>query len=677
MKWINAVRQYSQRHPDGIAILALVLLGMVTYLPGLGSLGYYGDDWHVTWGGTLFGPAKIMDLHLTDRPLMGVIYAATFALLGNTVIHWHIYVLVLRILGAIAAYGIFSEIFSNRKSLNAGMAILFLCYPGFLQMPTASAYSNHLFGLGAGLFSIWLTLKAYSRQSRGSRLFLLFLSIPLALICFGIMEWMMGLEAILIGFIGLRLAQDVPFQWSWTWAKKGIFWVLPSLSMFLLFYIWRFFFFSSARSVTDVRSLGSNYLQQPLEMLMRLIVEPVKGLWNSLVLAWGVPFYNLSSNASLPLFLGALSLALLGVLIMILLIQPPLKAESPLSESQQKMDKQLIVAGLIFILVSILPVILGNREIRLAFTFDRYTLLASLGVVMVIGGGFSALFTQQMRWILFSVLLIIAIMTQVFNTQSFAAAWQAQRAVWWQLAWRAPDLEKGTVILPYLPVSYRLAESYEVWGPANLIYHPETPLDVSGEIVNQQTLHWIRSGDSYGKTIRRVDVKMDFTKNLLISLPSPTGCLHVYGKEYPVISEFDDPVIAYLTPFSSWSQILPQGKQAQVPVSIFGQEPAHDWCYTYQKASLAYQQQDWVEIARLGDEASTQGLQPVDEMEWLPFYEAYARLERYNEANELGAILRLNKSISEQFCAMYKPRFESLEGAEEFMVINICPTFAE
>ncbi len=677
MKWIRTIREYSQRHPDVVSVFTLVLLGLLTYLPGLGNLGYYGDDWHVTWGGTLFGPAKILDLHLTDRPLMGVIYAATFALLGNPVINWHLYVLVLRILGAIVAYGLFNELFPGRRPLNAMMAVLFLCYPGFLQMPTASAYSNHLLGLGSGLLGIWMTLKAYSSQHRGTRLFLIFLSMPLTLICFGIMEWMMGLEVILIGFIGLRLSQDVPFQWNWAWAKKLVLWTLPSGSMFLLFYIWRIFFFSSARSVTDVRSLGASYLQQPLEMVMRLLVEPIKGFWNSLVLAWGVPFYNLSTNVSLTLFLTALGLALVGVLIMIILIQPPLKAKSPLSETKQKINKQLIIAGLIFILVSILPVILGNREIRLAFTFDRYTLLASLGVVMVIGGGFSALFTQKTRWVLFSVLLVIAIMTQVLNTQSYAAYWKAQRAVWWQLTWRAPDLESGTVILPYLPLQYRLAESYEIWGPANLVYHPETPVDISGEIINQQTVHWIRSGDSYGKTIRRVDVSMDFTKNLLISLPSTTSCLHVYGKEYAVVSEFDDPVIAYLTPFSSWSQILPDGKQAQVPVSIFGQEPAHDWCYTYQKASLAYQRQNWAEIARLGDEASAQGLQPVDEMEWLPFYEAYARLERYDEANTLGAILRLNKSISEQFCTMYKPEFASLQGGEEFMVINICPTFAE
>jgi hypothetical protein len=677
MKWIHQIRQFSQRHPDTVAILALVLLGLLTYLPGLGRLGYYGDDWHVTWGGTLYGPAKILDLHLTDRPLMGLIYAATFALLGNAPIAWHLYILGLRILGAVVVYGIFNEVFRERKYLNAIMSILFLVYPGFLQLPTASAYSNHMLGLLSGFTGLWLTLRAYSQEKRWSRSILLLLSMPALLICFGIMEWMMGMEVILMGIVGMRLSQDFPFKRSWSWLKKLLIWVLPSLFPFLLFYIWRIFFFSSARSVTDVRSLGVSYLQHPMEMLMRLLVEPIRGIWNSLVLAWGVPFYNLSSDVSLTLFLTAFGLALLAVGIFYLLFQSLAESSTPGQNKSGKSDWQLCIAGGIFILAAILPVILGNREIRLSYTFDRYTLLASFGVVMVLGGISSLVLSSRVRSLFYMTLLAVAVMTQLLNTHAFAEFWQAQRQTWWQLAWRAPGLNAGTVLLPYLPHEYRLAESYEIWGPANLIYTSDSPLTLSGEVLNQQTLHWIRSGDSYGKTIRRVEVSMDFTKNLLLSLPSVDSCLHVYGKEYPVISEYDEPIIAYLTPYSSWAQIRPLDSHAQVPPKIFGEEPPHQWCYFYQMASLAYQQQNWSEITRLGDEAQAQGMGPMDEMEWLPFYEAYARLERYDEANQIGEIIRFNKSISEQFCRMYQPKIDTLQSDELFMVMNICPMFAE
>jgi hypothetical protein len=335
-----------------------------------------------------------------------------------------------------------------------------------------------------------------------------------------------------------------------------------------------------------------------------------------------------------------------------------------------------VLGGIVFILAAILPVILGNREVQLQDTFDRYTLLASFGVVLVLGGGFPLIFSRRVQWAMISVLVAVSIMTQVLNTQAFVTFWQAERSLWWQLSWRAPDIKPGTVLLPYLPEPNYLVESYEIWGPANLIYQHADPLDISGEVFNQQTLHWISSGDRYGKTIRRVNITTDFSHSLIMSLLSPNSCLHVYDKDYPLVSEFEVPVVSLLSPASSWSQIDVEGTPARPPQAIFGKEPAHGWCYAYQKAALAYQQKDWNEIARLGDEAAANGLQPLDEMEWLPFYEAYARLARYDEANQIGETLRQNKSISEQFCAVYQPRINELQNEEYFMVVNICPQFS-
>ena len=677
MQLWQKIRKQVNRHPNLFSILVIILIALLAYLPGINTLGYYRDDWHVAWGGTLLGPQKIIDLHLTDRPLMGVIYAATFSLLGNNVIVWHLYSVLLRILGALAVYGVFNTVWPSRKPLNYAMSVLFVIYPGFLQLPTASAYSNHVLGLLCGFLAIELTLLAYQARQRYAKLALLLLSMPFALICFGIMEWMMGIEAILIGLLIIRVLADEPFQYSWAWFSRILFYSIPSLVVFFAFYSWRFFFFSSARSVTDIKSLGNNYLQHPVEMILRLLVEPLRGFWNSLVLAWGIPIYDVASTVAAPVFLSALILALFGVVCFLLFRQTD--NSTSISEENamyRTSNLQMLIGGLVFIFAGILPVIIGNREVLLQNTFDRYTLLASLGVVLVIGSGFSLLFSDKIKTISLCVLLSISIMTQVLNTRYFTEFWNAERNVWWQLSWRAPDLKSGTVLLPYLPLQYRLAESYEIWGPANLIYRHENPLDISGEVINQQTLHWIRSGDSYGKTIRRVDVTMDFSNNLLLGYPGNGSCLHVYGKEYNVISEFDDVTLDYLTPYSSWDQILSEATVTpSVPSAIFGEEPVHGWCFYYQKASLAYQQGDWNEIVQLGDEAAENGFQPNDEMEWLPFYEGYARSGQYEEANRIGEILRINKSISEQFCKVYESKVNNLNEQETYMVVNICPQF--
>ena len=63
--------------------LLILVLALFTYLPHVTGLGYYRDDWHVAWGGMLWGPTKIFDLHLTDRPFMGLIYSLTYAILGD------------------------------------------------------------------------------------------------------------------------------------------------------------------------------------------------------------------------------------------------------------------------------------------------------------------------------------------------------------------------------------------------------------------------------------------------------------------------------------------------------------------------------------------------------------------------------------------------------------------
>lgn len=94
------------------------------------------------------------------------------------------------------------------------------------------------------------------------------------------------------------------------------------------------------------------------------------------------------------------------------------------------------------------------------------------------------------------------------------------------------------------------------------------------------------------------------------------------------------------------------GDALHVPPDIpFGSEPAHDWCYYYQKASLARQIGDWNEVVRLGEEASTLELSPVDEIEWMPFLEGYAM---QGKTDHVRAVIMSIKDIGvrEQACAL-------------------------
>ena len=86
---------------------------------------------------------------------------------------------------------------------------------------------------------------------------------------------------------------------------------------------------------------------------------------------------------------------------------------------------------------------------------------------------------------------------------------------------------------------------------------------------------------------------------------------------------------------------------------IFGNEPEHGWCYYYQLASLARQKGDWQEVVRLGNEAAQSGLQPTDVSEWMPFYEGYANLSMFDEANNIAAEFRMNPNFINSYCTQF------------------------
>jgi hypothetical protein len=86
--------------------------------------------------------------------------------------------------------------------------------------------------------------------------------------------------------------------------------------------------------------------------------------------------------------------------------------------------------------------------------------------------------------------------------------------------------------------------------------------------------------------------------------------------------------------------------------AIYQPEPAHGWCYYYQKASLARQRGDWDEISRLYDEATAKGLMANDKSEVFPFLEGLVNAGRYADAKALfEAEIKVREGLSFDICA--------------------------
>jgi hypothetical protein len=114
---------------------------------------------------------------------------------------------------------------------------------------------------------------------------------------------------------------------------------------------------------------------------------------------------------------------------------------------------------------------------------------------------------------------------------------------------------------------------------------------------------------------------------LVISQPAQGACVHIIDSRYAWYAYDDPDSILLAGRYSKIEQVMTQAVSPKLEESIFGKEPAQDWCSYFERAELALQKQDWAAIETLGEEAASQGLHPVEALEWMPFLQAYAMLE--------------------------------------------------
>lgn len=129
---------------------------------------------------------------------------------------------------------------------------------------------------------------------------------------------------------------------------------------------------------------------------------------------------------------------------------------------------------------------------------------------------------------------------------------------------------------------------------------------------------------------------VDYEYLLVMTQPTKNACVRVIDRDLPWFSFNDDDIALILGQNSDPRHIDTEGVSPKLRESIFGPEPAHGWCYFYEKADLALQSKDYRQVIALGTEAAKQGLQPADPVEWMPFLQAYAVLGDAAELERIG-----------------------------------------
>ena len=642
-----------------ISVLLIVLLPVLAYLPLAKQIGYFGDDWPIAWSSFTYGPAKIASYYSTDRPFAGLVFSLEYPLIGPQAWHWVVYGCILRILAALALLWLLWMLIPGRKFAAAGISLLCALYPGFLQMPAASGYHTLLIPVFTGLLSLALTVLALNRKQPAQIALLILASGALEIFTVLMMEWMIGFEGIRLILIWYVLRRKSARGW-WAQVRGTILNYLPYALLLAGFLFWRVAVFKNQRSTTDIGGLIHSYLASPRGMLEHVVLEMFKGAADSVILAWFVPVYNGYFHLpNKPTILGLLY-AGAGLAVFLLAAWAVYrKSESEATESSHRSDRwalELFWIGGACSLVALFPVVASNKAVVLGNSFDRYTLTAMIGASLLAGGlVFWVARTFWQRTGALALFIGLALLFHYGNGASFATSSAQRNQFWWQLSWRAPDLKTGTVLVPSPAAGF--VDDYDIFPQANLIYRPKVQdIQIGAQVLNRDTAKVIRSGGSDTRSLRTFVYTRNYTDVLVVNFGYDSGqptCLHAIDSQQVELSQNENPLIPLVAQSSNIDQIVADTPAHQPEAVYFGKEPAHTWCYYYEKASLARQKGDWKEVDRLESEAEARAYHPSDPSEWMPFIEAQANLGNFAKASQLISRLGVDPNVQNSLCALF------------------------
>jgi hypothetical protein len=638
--------------------LALLLICLISFGPMLPRLGFYWDDWPSIWFLHFFGPAVFRDSFAIDRPLLAWVFMLTTSVIGESPLAWQVFGLFTRWLSCVVLWWTLRQLWPRQPVQVAWIALLFAVYPGFRQGYISVTYSNVFLVLSIFLFSFGSMLLALRKR----RWFwpLMALSVSSSALSAFISEYFIGLELLRPVILWLALKDSVSSK-SQRLKKTLLLWS-PYLLILVVFLIWRIFFHESPRGrliIFDQLSAA------PIQSLLSLGKTILLDLAEVFALAWAKTVYlpRLSGFSWLPILAYALVVIFAAALTIFYLSR--LRDETQLDPSQaRKIDKswarQDILLGLFTLFIAGWPVWVTNLHIELQFAWDRFTLPMMLGASMLLAGLVGLVCrTRRQGAVLIGVAIGLAAGMHFYDGVIFRQEWLAQQAFFWQLAWRAPEIQPGTTLLTSaLPFTYYSDNS--LTAPLDWTYAPEDSsrqlpyvlMDIEARLGTQ--FPGFEPGLEINQPYRAASFKGS-TSQAVVLFYEPPRCLKVMHPQFDLNLPYKPLYIPEALLLSNPGLIHDDFQQpARPPAPFFGTEPARDWCYYFEKAELASLNEDWPRVVELGEQALKLGKTFTRETasELVPFIRGYAYTGDWEKALDLSLeAYRASEKMQNMLCA--------------------------
>jgi hypothetical protein len=654
--------------PNSIPVLifgiALVAFSIKTL-----DQGFFHDDWHHVYYAKYFGAEGLKQFLFYDsRPLSFFVYAPLFSLLGFQAWHWHVLVLVLRFLTVWIFFIGLNLLWENHKKENGLVAALFLIYPVFQVQPNSVAYALHWVTYLAFMLSFLFMILAVRRTSHS----LLFASLSILFEVFHLLmiEYFAGIELArpLLLWFAFR---DIPSRERLR--KVGRAW-LPYFVILVLYAVFRASFSQLLGYDRNSPVILFGLFSDTWHSIIFLLQSSIRDLVDVLIAAWNPTYDPAAIDFSIFTNIWIWSFVAATIFIAWMFFSLVKEGEIPPEHDHMTWARTMLGLGLIFTILGLLPTWISGRTFFQLFNLfdDRLALPSMFGASMVwIGGIFYLIRKPAYGYLIVSILLGLAIGLQLRTNVDYARGWQKQSQFYWQLYWRAPYVQPGTAIIsegeifPFMgvhPTSYAI----------NLLYPP-------AGTARQFNYAFFASGERLGgwEEFRRGATLTDerfgssFTGSSKDSLtifyqPENQQCLWILRPQDSYLRNM--PALTYESlPLSNLTRIQRAPLSDRYPsVDVFGAEPAHTWCFYYQKAELARQYGDWQTVTDLWKEAKQNNFLPGNGAELIVFVEGFANIQDWPTAAELTITSsKYGNNIRPALCDVWQDLKRNLPNSQE------------
>ena len=643
----------------GVAILAshplavpFVLLAVTALAYGLSfwRLGFYWDDQPISWIRYQLGIEATTKYFSDSRPVWALLYQLTGFILPPKPAYWQLFAMFWRWAGVFAFWLVMARMLPRRKDLAFLLSLFVLIYPGFNQQWVSYVYSHFFIVLFFLLFSWHLMLRGTTIPA------MIFSALHLLMLeYFFLLEFMRPV----IIFISLR---DEPLTNRERYTKVIKAW-LPYIGVILFVLLYRLFVYSHpgfGYSLTD------EIVNAPVETVAQLVQQVSSSLWVAAVASWMQVFQfpTLDVNGLRTSILYVIVVLAVGALAYLKHAN-----EERTAEPTKRSALWLVCLGAIMLLFGGVPYWVTNLPVSLGFPANRALLSFMFGSCFLLLGLIEFL-PMQIKYLVAILFVSLSAGRQFLWSVEYLRDWESQKNLFWQMHWRAPALQPDTLVLMNEELAYYADNS--ISAAVNWMYDSNASADDINFALFYPTNRLGGSLPSLepNRPVRFGYIAGDFngnTSDVVAFYYDPPHCLRLLDPDLDSNNRFisDLSLMREASALSNPERILRE-PAASMP-AFYGADPAHGWCYYFQKAELARQFGDWDEVRKLAETGFNLDEHFNNPVELFVFIEGYAHAGDWDEAIMLSKEARqVSKSyVDPLLCKLWKRIEAETTSSEE------------